>query len=165
MNREKRLDRWIRSKAMRVTNHPDTVGEVRRTVFRVGLAVFVALGLAFGAGVMFASKANASNGGLAADGCHKLNEKIDGKKVLIERHWHLKPENAGGKKRVRGGPCVKDSAGKTHKLGSNAICAQARIAIANDKEYDGWVKRTNARALVKCVQGLPAPAPEPSPRR
>lgn len=160
MNREKRLDRWIRSKAMRVTNHPDTVGEVRRTVFRVGLAVVVALGLAFGAGVMFASKANASNGGLAKDGCHKLNERVDGKKVLVERHWHLKPEDADGKKRVRGGPCIKRG-GETYKLTGHGLCAQARIDMVEANRRYGADYKSIAERFKRCVIRMDAPPPVP----
>ena len=87
------------------------------------MALLIALGGAF-----FAGQATAHSGGLAKDGCHKLNVKIDGKKHVVERHWKLDPADAGGKKRVRGGPCIKRD-GETYRLRKHALCADERIAM------------------------------------
>lgn len=77
------------------------------------------------------------------DGCHKATH--NGQR---ERHWHIEGT------KDRGGPCVRVD-GETHQFGKNAICARARVALDEDREYDDWVRRKNARALVVCVQNLP----------
>ena len=156
-DREKRLDRWIRSLAARVTNDKDTVGKVRGYIAVAAMVALIAL-----AGAFFAGQASAQdlahNGQVSQkDQCHKKNAKVDGVKITIERHWHLDPDDAGGKKTKRGGPCVTRG-GKTYRLAKHALCADERIDLLVAQETYGTDYKRLAAAFKRCVINMNAPA-------
>ena len=93
----------------------------------------------------------ASSGGRSPKGnCHR-DPKPEGwvKGDPRGRHYHVEGTNEIA------GPCIKRD-GETHKLKANALCADERISIMLDLEYDDWVRREYVHALVWCVQGLKA---------
>ena len=153
---EKQVDSFIRRHAMRLANDRDTEGKVRRYIAVAIMGLLILVGGAF-----FVGQANAHSGGVSPkDQCHKLNVKVDGKKRAIERHWHKAPEDAGGKKTVRAGPCIKD-AGETYRLAGHALCADERIAMLKADETYGANYRRIATDFKHCVLALDAPEPAP----
>lgn len=87
------------------------------------------------------------------DGCHKLNTRVDGKKVTVERHWHH--EGTAD----RGGPCVGRPG---FQLTDHGLCAKERIAFARAKEKNHWRTdyKSHAEALKDCVIRM-----KPRPKR
>ena len=128
------------------------LGSCIRVVALFGL-MMAGLGLVAGSAV-------ASNGGVAKDLCHHLNVEVDGEKVSVERHWHLPPHEADGKKRVRGGPCITRG-DKTYRLTKHDLCAETRIDMVEAEGRYGSDYKRLAEAFKACIIDLDAPAPGP----
>ena len=78
------------------------------------------------------------------DDCHRH-------KAAGERHWHLEDTS------TRGGPCLKDSNGKTWHFNEHALCSDARIRFAVIEDLD-WPTSHDweevARELRSCIMAL-----------